>query len=305
MNCRKLGLVPGERHDLSRLRHLGSTGSPLPAEGAEWAYEAVGRSFVLGSASGGSDICSAFVASSPIVPVYAGEISCRCLAADVQALDDAGTPVIGSRGELVVKKPMPSMPVGLWGDPDRRRLNETYYEYFPGYWRHGDWIELTERGTCVISGRSDATLNRGGVRMGAAEFYSVAEEHPAVADSLVVHVDPTGQRPAGTLVLLVELRAGMTLDDSLRRELSGLLRGRLSPRHVPDAIFQISSVPRTVTGKKLEVPVKRYLQGDSLDEVADAGALLRPQAMRQLAEALGGFRDNLLGGDARSATGSR
>jgi acyl-coenzyme A synthetase/AMP-(fatty) acid ligase len=221
MNCRRLGITPGERHDLRRLRHVGSTGSPLPAEGAEWVYDAVAQSLVLGSASGGSDVCSAFVASSPITR---------------------------------------------------------------------DWIELTERGTCLISGRSDATLNRGGIRTGTAEFYAVVEEHPAVADSLIVHVDATDQRPAGTLVLLVELHGDQRIDASLQRELSAQLRSHLSPRHVPDAIVQVPSIPRTVTGKKLEVPVKRYLQGDSLEQVADAGALLRPQAMRELAAAVAALR---------------
>lgn len=295
MNCRKLGLTPGKQFDLSQLRHLGSTGSPLPAEGAEWVYDAVGRSLVLGSASGGSDVCTAFVGSSPIVPVYAGEISCRCLAADVRAFDEQGHSLVGQRGELVVALPMPSMPIGFWGDTDGRRLREAYFEHFPGYWRHGDWIEFTERGTCIISGRSDATLNRGGVRMGTAEFYVVVEEHAAVSDSLVVHVETADQRPAGMLVLLVQLRDGICLDDALRQDLTSTLRSRLSPRHVPDAIVQIPSVPRTLTGKKLEVPVKRYLQGGSLGEVAQAGALLEPAAFWELAEVLKTLRDEING----------
>ncbi|MDQ1485282.1 MAG: acetoacetyl-CoA synthetase [Actinomycetota bacterium] len=293
MHCRKQGLTPGALFDLSRIRHLGSTASPLPPEGSEWVYDAVGKSLVLGSASGGSDICSAFVGASPITPVYAGEISCRCLAADVHAFDEHGRSVVGERGELVVTKPLPCMPVGLWGDIDGRRLAETYFSYFPGVWRHGDWIELTDRGTCIISGRSDATLNRGGVRMGTAEFYTVVEDHPAVLDSLVVHIDIVDGRSGGSLVLLVVLVPDVALDEDLRRQLASSLRSRLSPRHVPDAVVQVPSIPKTVTGKKLEVPVKRYLQGGRLDEVADAGALADPAGWQELAEVLRGLRDEL------------
>lgn len=293
MHCRKLGLTPGERFDLSRIRHLGSTASPLPPEGSEWVYDAVGPSLVLGSASGGSDICSAFVGASPITAVYAGEISCRCLAADVHAFDEEGNSVVGQRGELVVTKPLPCMPVGLWGDTDGTRLEETYFSYFPGVWRHGDWIELTDRGTCIISGRSDATLNRGGVRMGTAEFYTVVEAHPAIVDSLVVHIDVVEGRPGGSLVLLVVPVAGVSLDADLRRELASSLRRRLSPRHVPDAVVEVPSIPKTVTGKKLEVPVKRYLQGGRFDEVADAGALADPTGWQQVAEILQSLREEL------------
>jgi acetoacetyl-CoA synthetase len=293
MHCRKLGLTPGARFDLSRIRHLGSTASPLPPEGSQWVYDAVGKSLVLGSASGGSDICSAFVGASPITPVYAGEISCRCLAADVHAFDEQGRSVVGERGELVVTKPLPCMPVGLWGDTDGHRLVETYFSYFPGFWRHGDWIELTARGTCIISGRSDATLNRGGVRMGTAEFYAVVEDHPAVSDSLVIHIDLVDGRPGGSLVLLVVLHSGVALDEDLRRQLASSVRSRLSPRHVPDAVVQVPSIPKTVTGKKLEVPVKRYLQGGRFDEVADAGSLADPAGWQQVAEILRSLRDEL------------
>ena len=183
------------------------------------------------------------------------------------------------------------MPVGLWGDTDGTRLAETYFAYFSGVWRHGDWIELTDRGTCIISGRSDATLNRGGVRMGTAEFYTVVEDHAAVLDSLVVHIDVVKGRAGGSLVLLVVLAPGVALDDDLRRQLAATLRSRLSPRHVPDAVVQVPSIPKTVTGKKLEVPVKRYLQGGRFDEVADAGALSDPAGWQQLAEILRKLRD--------------
>jgi acetoacetyl-CoA synthetase len=197
MNARKQGLEPREHYDLGRLRHFGSTGSPLAAEGAEWVYEYVSDSVVLGSASGGSDVCSAFVGASPMVPVWAGEISCRCLGVDVQAFDSEGTPVVGELGELVVVRPMPSMPVSLWGDPDGRRLCDAYYAVFPGVWRHGDWVQFAERGSSIITGRSDATLNRGGVRLGTAELYTVVEDDPAIVDSLVVHLDGDVARPAG------------------------------------------------------------------------------------------------------------
>ena len=189
LQCRKEGLVPREVADLSRLRGVGSTGAPLPAEGFRWVYDAVSPTVQLGSISGGTDVCSGFVGASPIVPVYAGEISCRMLGCAVEAYDDDRQPVIGSLGELVITQPMPSMPVGFWGDADGSRYRAAYFEDIPGVWRHGDWITITERGTCIITGRSDATLNRGGVRLGTAEFYTVVEALPEVADSLVVHLE--------------------------------------------------------------------------------------------------------------------
>ncbi|MCW2823424.1 MAG: acetoacetate--CoA ligase [Aeromicrobium sp.] len=278
LQCRKEGLVPQDVADLSRLRGIGSTGAPLPAEGFRWVYDAVSPTAQLGSLSGGTDVCSGFVGSSPLVPVYAGEISCRMLGCAVEAYDEQARPVIGSLGELVITKPMPSMPVGFWGDADGSRYRAAYFEDIPGVWRHGDWITITDCGTCTITGRSDATLNRGGVRLGTSEFYTVVEALPEVADSLVVHLEDD-EGGAGTLVLFVVPAAGVSLDDALTRTISVALRTRLSPRHVPDVIRQVPVLPRTLSGKKLEVPVKKILQGAAIEDAAAKGALTDPSAL--------------------------
>jgi acetoacetyl-CoA synthetase len=284
--CRKEGVVPRELADLSALRGVGSTGAPLPPEGFEWVYEAVSADVLLASASGGTDVCTAFVGGVPLLPVRAGEIACRALGARIEAYAADGTPVIGELGELVITAPMPSMPVGFWGDTDGSRYADAYFGTYPGVWRHGDWITIDDRGACVITGRSDATLNRGGVRLGTSEFYSVVEGLDAVADSVVVHLeDPEGG--AGELLLFVVLRAGLTLDDALRATIARELRTALSPRHVPDQVFQVDAVPRTLSGKKLEVPVKRILTGTPVDQAAAKGALANPESL-QYFEALKG-----------------
>ncbi|MGH2357990.1 MAG: acetoacetate--CoA ligase, partial [Candidatus Limnocylindria bacterium] len=256
MACRKEGLTPGRHADLGRLRGIGSTGAPLPADGFRWVYQAVDASVQLQSVSGGTDVCTAFVGASPLVPVWEGEISCRHLGCKVEAFDPTGQPVVGEQGELVLTAPMPSMPVSFWNDPDGSRYRAAYFEEYPGVWRHGDWITITERGSCIISGRSDATLNRGGVRIGTAEFYAVVEALPEVADSLVIHLEE-----ADRLLLFVALRDGVNLTDALRERIGTGLRGSLSPRHVPDEIRAVPAIPRTLSGKKLEVPVKRILGG--------------------------------------------
>ncbi|KAA1396031.1 acetoacetate--CoA ligase [Aeromicrobium ginsengisoli] len=278
LQCRKEGLVPREVADLSRLRGVGSTGAPLPAEGYRWVYDAVSPTAQLGSISGGTDVCSGFVGAAPIVPVYAGEISCRLLGCAVEAYDDDRHAVIGSLGELVITQPMPSMPVGFWGDADGSRYRAAYFEDIPGVWRHGDWLTITERGTCVITGRSDATLNRGGVRLGTAEFYTVVEALPEVADSLVVHLEDD-EGGAGQLLLFVVLVEGLDLDEALHQRIAIALRTQLSPRHVPDAIRQVAALPRTLSGKKLEVPVKKILQGASIEDAAAKGALTDPASL--------------------------
>jgi acetoacetyl-CoA synthetase len=232
----------------------------------------------LASVSGGTDVCSAFVGGAPTVPVYAGEISCRALGCAVEAFDETGRSVVDELGELVITRPMPSMPVGFWGDEDGSRYREAYFADFPGVWRHGDWITITDRGTCVVTGRSDATLNRGGVRLGTAEFYSVVESLPGVDDSLVVHVEDD-ERGAGTLMLFVVLAEGQELDDALRSSIARELRTRLSPRHVPDEVHVVPVLPRTLSGKKLEVPVKKILRGADVDDVAARGALTDPTAL--------------------------
>ncbi len=276
--CRKAGIVPAKAADLSALRGVGSTGAPLPAEGFRWVYENVGDDLLLSSISGGTDVCTAFVGGCPLVPVRAGEISCRYLGAKVEAYDEAGRSVVGEQGELVVTAPMPSMPVGLWGDGDGSRYRAAYFEGHPGVWTHGDWITLMPDGASVITGRSDATLNRGGVRMGTAELYSVVESLPEVADSLVVHLeDPEGG--PGRLVLFVAPAPGHRVDDDLRRRIAAALRTELSPRHVPDEIREVPGVPRTLSGKKLEVPVKRILTGTPAEVAASRGSLANPEVL--------------------------
>ncbi|WP_432979807.1 acetoacetate--CoA ligase [Dactylosporangium sp. CA-233914] len=283
LSCRKAGLVPKDFAKLDALRGVGSTGAPLPPEGFEWVYDAVSDNVLLASASGGTDVCTAFVGGVPLLPVRAGEIACRALGARVEAFAADGTPVIGELGELVITAPMPSMPVGFWGDEDGSRYADAYFGTYPGVWRHGDWITIDERGACVITGRSDATLNRGGVRLGTSEFYSVVEGLDGIVDSVVVHLeDPEGG--AGELLLFVVLSPGTTLDDALRARIARELRTALSPRHVPDRVYQVEAVPRTLSGKKLEVPVKRILTGTPVDQAAAKGALANPESLRYFAD---------------------
>ncbi|MEV0002350.1 acetoacetate--CoA ligase [Micromonospora sp. NPDC050980] len=280
--CRKAGLVPREIADLSALRGLGSTGAPLPAEGFTWVYENVGDRLQLQSLSGGTDVCTGFVGGVPLLPVHAGEIACRALGAKVEARSADGSAVIGQLGELVITEPMPSMPVGFWNDPDGARYREAYFEVYPGVWRHGDWITVNERGGCVITGRSDATLNRGGVRLGTAEFYSVVEGLDEVLDSVVVHLEDD-EGGAGELLLFVVLADGLELDDDMRKKICRELRTALSPRHVPDEIHQVRAVPRTLSAKKLEVPVKKILTGTPVDRAAAKGALANPESLTAFA----------------------
>ncbi|HET9435529.1 MAG TPA: acetoacetate--CoA ligase [Candidatus Limnocylindrales bacterium] len=291
MACRSAGIEPGRDLDLSALRGVGSTGAPLSAAGFRWVAEAVSDAIPLGSLSGGTDLCTGFLGPSPLVPVWAGEISCRMLGASVEAFDEAGRSVVGREGELVITAPMPSMPVGLWGDADGSRIRAAYFDAYPGVWRHGDWITITERGSCVISGRSDATLNRGGVRIGTAEFYGVVESMPEVADSLVIHLEDPGGG-AGELLLFVVPGDGAELDEAMRRRIAAELRAELSPRHVPDEIVAVRAVPRTLSGKKLEVPVKRILQGAPPDAAASKDALADPRSLEPF-EALAAERARL------------
>jgi acetoacetyl-CoA synthetase len=277
MACAKAGLSPGRESDLARLRGVGSTGSPLPPEGFRWVYGQVGTGLQLGSFSGGTDLCTGFVGPSPLLPVRAGVIAAPCLGARVEAYDAGGKPVTGEVGELVISAPMPSMPLGFWNDPGGERYRASYFAAYPGVWRHGDWITMLPDGGCVIFGRSDATLNRGGVRMGTSEFYRVVERLPEIADSLVVD---TGQLGAdGRLILYVVLAPGHELDGELVGRLKAELRAQLSPRHVPDEIHQVPGVPRTLSGKKLEVPVRRILLGTPVAEAADPDALANPEVL--------------------------
>jgi acetoacetyl-CoA synthetase len=274
MACRKEGLEPGR----GALRWVGSTGAPLPADGFRWVHEAVG--VPVSSISGGTDVCTAFLGTSPLVPVRAGEISCRMLGCAVEAFRPDGTTCApGELGELVITAPMPSMPVGFWGDDDGSRYRAAYFEDYPGVWRHGDWVTFTEDGAATITGRSDATLNRGGVRLGTSDFYAVVEALPEVADSLVVHLEDDAGG-AGELILFVALAPGVEVDhDVLARTIAGALRSELSPRHVPDRLEVVPAVPRTLSGKKLEVPIKRILTGTPVDTAVSRDSLADPTAI--------------------------
>lgn len=280
---RRADLRPGEDFTVRSLRAIGSTGAPLPAPVYRWVYDVFEDDVMLSSISGGTDVCTAFVGGSPLSPVWEGEISCRYLGAAVEALSEHGRSVVDQQGELVLAAPMPSMPVGFWGDDDGSRYRAAYFDDPPGVWRHGDWITITTRGSCIISGRSDATLNRGGVRVGTAEFYRVLDDVEGVSDSLVVHLeDPSGDGP-GTLVLFVALARSVTLNEDMSTKIRLALRSELSPRHVPDEIHEVSSIPTTLSGKKLELPVKRILNGAEPGSVASPGSLKEPRSLDAIA----------------------
>ena len=276
--CMKAGIEPGHELDLSGIRTVGSTGAPLPPEGYAWVYDHVGADLLLASISGGTDVVTAFTAGSPMLPVHAGEMQAAALGCKLESFDAHGRPLVGEVGELVVTEPMPSMPVRFLNDPDGARLHESYFDAYPDVWRHGDWLRITPAGTCVIYGRSDATLNRGGVRMGTSEFYRVVEDLPEVLDSLVVDTSSLGGD--GKLLLFVVTRDGTALDDALRARITSAIRKQLSPRHAPDAVHAIAEVPRTLNGKKLEVPVKRVLNGTPVEQAASLDALANPEALR-------------------------
>jgi acetoacetyl-CoA synthetase len=278
MGCRKTGMEFGRECDLHSIRGLCTAGSPLPADGYTYAYEQLAPEVVLINGSGGTDVCTGIVSGSFAQPVYEGEISGRCLGVDARAFDPAGNEVVGELGELVITRPMPSMPVALWNDPDGQRYREAYFGRYPGVWRQGDWIKFTERGSCVITGRSDATLNRAGVRLGTGELYAVVEELPEVLDALVVHLEDDAGG-AGELLLFVVPAPDAELDDALRARICTALRTELSPRHVPDTIVVVPAIPRTLTAKKLELPVKQILLGTPPERVASRDALAQPDAL--------------------------
>jgi acetoacetyl-CoA synthetase len=280
--CMKDGVEPGQGRDLSRLRAVGSTGSPLSPEGFDWIYQHLGERTWLFSTSGGTDVCTAFVGGVPLLPVYKGELQARALGAKVEAFDEDGNPVIDEVGELVITEPMPSMPVFLWGDEDGSRYRESYFAMYAGIWRHGDWIEITSRGTAVIYGRSDSTINRGGIRMGTSEIYRAVSDVPEVLDALVVDVPKPGTE--GWMPLFVVLRDGAELTDDLAAEIKRRIREQCSPRHVPNEIFQIKEVPRTLSGKVLEVPVKRILMGEPSEKAASRDSLANPDSLDYFTE---------------------
>jgi acetoacetyl-CoA synthetase len=275
--CLKAGLRPNRQHDLSRIRALGSTGSPLSPEGFAWVYENVNQGLALESFSGGTDLCTGFVGGVRLQPIYAGEIQAPSLGAGVQAFNEVGEPVINQVGELVITEPMPSMPIYFWNDPDNRRYRESYFSDFAGVWRHGDWIKINERGGCVIYGRSDATINRQGIRMGTAEIYRVVESLPEVVDSLVIDLEGLGGE--SYMPLFVVLDEGLTLDDALKQRIRQKIRDDLSPRHTPDDILAVAEIPYTLSGKKMEVPVRKILTGSATADIANPGAMRNPTAL--------------------------
>ncbi|GAA2819921.1 acetoacetate--CoA ligase [Saccharopolyspora taberi] len=276
-SCLKRELRPKDDYDLSALRAVGSTGAPLTTDGFRWIADAVGEDVQIASVSGGTDLCTAFVGAAPDVPVWLGEISCRMLGAAVAAYDENGRELHDEVGELVITKPMPTMPVFFWNDPDGSRLRDAYFDTFPGVWRHGDWVRITDRGTLVIYGRSDSTLNRGGIRMGTAEFYRVVEGFDEVVDSLVIDTSGAGETDGELLCFLV-LAEGVELAD-VQPALKDALRSQLSPRHVPNRFIVVDEVPRTLNGKKLEVPVKKILAGADPDRAVSRDALQNPAAL--------------------------
>ncbi len=283
LSCMKAGIVPREL-DLSALRSIGSTGSPLPPEGFDWIYAQVKTDVWLTSMSGGTDVCTAFVGGNPLLPVYEGEIQCRTLGAAVEAYDEQGRPLLDEVGEMVITQPMPCMPVFFWNDPDFTKYQASYFEDYPGIWRHGDWLRITSRASLVILGRSDATLNRQGIRIGTSEIYRSVEQLPELRDSLIVNLEQADGE--SYMPLFVALKPGFELTEELKKKINKQLRTDYSPRHVPDAIIAVPDIPYTISGKKLELPVKRVLQGKALEKAVNLGSVRNPEAF----EAFLGFR---------------
>ncbi|MEO6497312.1 MAG: acetoacetate--CoA ligase [Solirubrobacteraceae bacterium] len=273
----KEGAEPAAGRDLSKLHAVGSTGSPLSPEAFAWIYEKLGADTWLFSTSGGTDVCTAFVGGVPTLPVYQGELQAASLGCQIEAWSEAGEPLVGEVGELVITQPMPSMPIGFWGDPSGERYRESYFEMFPGIWRHGDWIEITDRQTAIIYGRSDSTINRGGVRMGTSEIYRAVLADPDVVDALVVDVPREGAE--NWMPLFVVLRDGVPFDDEIVKRVKARIRADCSPRHVPSDVHQVAEVPRTLSGKVLEVPVKRILMGTPPEQAASRDSLANPAAL--------------------------
>lgn len=281
-SCMKAGIEPAGQFDLLKLLGIGSTGSPLPPEGFLWLYEHVKEDLWLASMSGGTDVCSAFVNGSILLPVHAGELQCRSLGAKIEAFDEQGHALINEVGELVITEPLPSMPLFFWNDTRNQRYQESYFSVYPNIWRHGDWIKITPRGSAIIYGRSDSTINRAGIRMGSSEIYRVIESLPEVLDSLVIGVElPHGRY---YMPLFVVLREGAELDDALKAKITGKLRTTISPHHVPDEILTIPQVPRTLSGKKLEVPIKKLLMGIPVENAISADAMSNPQTIQYFVE---------------------
>ena len=276
-NCMKAGIEPTEIADLSSLRSVGSTGSPLVSDAYRWIYDHVKSDIMLASISGGTDTAAAFVGSCPIMPLYAGEMQCRALGIAAHALDDAGKPLIDEVGELVITEPMPSMPLYFWNDPGNLRYLDSYFDHYPGLWRHGDWIRITKRGGAIIYGRSDATINRYGIRMGTAEIYRVVEDLPEILDSMVVDLEYLGRE--SYMPLFIVLREGVQLDAALEQRIREKIRTQLSARHVPNEVIAVAEIPRTLTGKKMELPIKKLMLGAPIEKIANPDAMSNPGSL--------------------------
>ncbi|MFK7802501.1 MAG: acetoacetate--CoA ligase [Anaerolineae bacterium] len=280
--CMKAEIHPNQDFDLSKIRAIGSTGSPLTVDGFAWIYENVNKNLALESLSGGTDLCTAFVGGARTLPIYAGEIQGAGLGAKVQAWNDAGEPVLNEVGELVIAEPMPSMPLFFWGDDEMARYKSSYFEMFPGKWRHGDWISFNERGACVIYGRSDSTINRQGIRMGTSEIYQAVESFDEVMDSLIIDLEFVGRE--SFMPLFIVLRDGVELNDELIKRIRNKLRSDVSPRHLPNEIIEIKEVPYTLSGKKMEVPIRKILLGMDVAKAANTGAMRNPDAVQFFVE---------------------
>ena len=274
----KANLNPSKHFNTSLINGLGSTGSPLSPEGFKWVYDNVNETLLLGSFSGGTDLCTRFVGPIPLLPITAGEIQCRCLGAKVEAYDPSGKSLLNEVGVLVIEKPMPSMPTNFWNDLGNKRYHQSYFDLYPQTWRHGDWIKITDRGTGIIYGRSDSTLNRGGIRMGTSEFYRIIDSIKEIHDSLIIDLPTNNEESQLILFIAVASKLGMTsdLDDKIKTQ----IRSNLSPRHVPNQIIRVESIPKTLNGKKLEIPVKKILSGTPVHEALNIESVSNPDSLK-------------------------
>lgn len=273
----KQGLSPADEFDLQALRSVSSTGAPLPPEAFEWVYKNIKSDLWLCSMSGGTDVCTAFVGGVPTEQVYVGEIQRRALGCAMYAFDEMGSSVVNEVGEMVITKPMPSMPIYFWNDDRKERYRSSYFEMYKGIWRHGDWLKITDRNTLIILGRSDATLNRHGIRIGTAEIYRSLNKISSIKDSLIVNLELKGGRHY--MPLFVVMNTGISLDDAIKQKIKQQLRSDYSPRHVPDEIIEIKDIPYTISGKKLEAPVKKILLGIPVEKAANEGAMRNPASL--------------------------
>lgn len=273
----KAGTQPGKTYDLKPLRSIGSTGSPLPPAAFDWVYENIKKDIWLSSMAGGTDVCTAWVGGNPLLPVHEGEIQCRCLGASLYAFDASGKPLTNEVGEMVITKPMPSMPVYFWNDPENKRYKSSYFEMYPGIWRHGDWVSISDYGSLIIYGRSDATLNRQGVRIGTAEIYRSVDKIPAIKDSLIVNIEYDDG--SDYMPLFVVMQEGKSLHEDLVKKIAKTLRADYSPRHVPDEVIAVPAIPYTISGKKMEAPVKKILMGTDPEKAASRDSMKNPESL--------------------------